>query len=179
MNKDNEIQKLLDEAWDKRRVQKYEEALQLTEEAQNLCEEGNFDFLGRIFHIYMQVERDQSNMTEALEYCKQSLEYYTKAGNKPGIAHSTRHMADLQQDLGLNAEAEQNYRKSINLYKNNPQTNEADLANTLRGMALVLEKNGNIKEAAATWKQAKELYVSCSIKQGVKEAEAKIKSLSP
>ncbi len=171
------INDLLEEAWVKRREEKYDDARHLVKEARRLCENDDYNSLGRIFHIYMQFESDHNNPSEALELCQKSLMYYKKAGNPDKVAHSTRHLADLERHLGYEADSERNYREAIGIYKGNSNTNKGDLANALRGFGLLLEKRGNTKEAIAVWKETKELYQACNLQDGVDEANQKLDSL--
>ncbi|MDH3650775.1 MAG: tetratricopeptide repeat protein [Saprospiraceae bacterium] len=174
---ENSISELLRKAWVKRREEKYREARQLVVKAQGLCEDTDFDSLGRIFHIYMQFESDHNNHVKALELCEQSLTFYRK-GKRPGrIAHSIRHVADLQRHLGKEVDAEYNYREAINIYRDQSDTSKGDLANALRGFGYLLEKIGKVREASAVWKEVKELYQACHLQDGVVEANRRLNSL--
>ncbi len=177
MTNDSSIKKLLSEAWAKRGEEKYNEAQILVEEAHRLCNENDYNSLGRIFHVYMQFESDHDNYSKAIEFCKKSLSHYERANNLDSIAHSTRHLADLQCNLEKYAESEQNYRKAIDIYRNNPETHIGNLANALRGFGLLLEKNKKLAEAIDVWKETKELYASLHLQEGVDEADEKLKSL--
>ncbi|MDN5205460.1 tetratricopeptide repeat protein [Fulvivirgaceae bacterium BMA10] len=174
MSHETNIKELLQEAWSKRRVGNYDEARDLVKKAQSLCKKDDHLFLGRIYHIYMQFESDQDNYAEALALCQQSLEHYMKTGNPNLIAHSTRHIADLQRHLGLNIDSEHNYRKAIDIYRNNANTTQGELANALRGFGILLEELGKVEEAIAVWKETKELYDACDIQEGVDEANDKL-----
>ena len=57
------IKSLLEKAWSKRRENRYDEAKSLTMRAHNLCEKDDYDNLGRIFHVYMQLESDKGDYT--------------------------------------------------------------------------------------------------------------------
>jgi len=48
---------------------------------------------------------------------------------------------------GKYADPESNFREAIGIYKANSQTKTGDLANALRGFALVLEKRSKVSEA--------------------------------
>jgi len=100
-----EIKQLLHKAWDKRRSKKYDEALDLVRKAQELSKADDYDSLGRVFHVYMQLEHDRGNFSTALNYCQTSLEYYKKTEDPSKIAHSLRHVADLQRELGQDADS--------------------------------------------------------------------------
>ena len=171
------INSLLDEAWNQRRAQNLKEAHRLTEQAQNLCKKGEFNLLGRIFHIYMQLELDQHNLDKALAYGKKSSEFYKENNDLDKVAHSTRHIADLQRKLGKINDSLQSYTEAITIYKTNAEVNTLDLANALRGYALALAKNNKIDEAISAWEEAREIYEANNIQEGIDEASSELKSL--
>ena len=176
--KDNpKIKQLLEEAWFKRREEKYDEARNLVEQAHGLCKDNDYNSLGRVFHVYMQFESDHNNHSKAVELCQKSLMYYKKANNLDSVAHSTRHIADLQYHLGKDAESERNYREAIGIFRDNPNMHIGNLANALRGLGLLLEKRGKIQEAIDVWKETKELYNSIHLQEGVDEVNQILKSL--
>lgn len=177
MKGNSKIKQLLGDAWSKRREEKYDEARNLVKEAHQLCKDDDYNSLGRIFHVYMQFESDHGNYSKAVELSKKSLSYYKKSNNLDNIAHSTRHIADLQYQLGEEAESEQNYREAIGIYRDNPNSHIGNLANALRGFGLLLEKRGKIEEAIDIWKETKELYTSINLQEGVDEANERLKSL--
>ena len=111
----------------------------------------------------MQFEYDQDNLADALKLCQESLAFYQEAKNSDKIAHSTRHIADLQCHLGEDADSESNYSAAIRMYRDNPHTQEGDLANALRGFAVLLEKRKRVQEAIAVWEEAKELYAAVNL----------------
>ena len=173
----SEVANLLEKAWVKRREEKYEEVESLLAEARELCGEEDFDALGRIYHIYMQIDYDKGDFTKALDFCHQSLMYYKKLGLPEKIAHSTRHLADLQCHLGQHAESENNYQKAINMYKESSSLQAGNLANALRGFAIVLENLNKLNEARTTWSEVKTLYQSLGIQAGVDEASDRMDAL--
>ena len=177
MSDNSDIKHLLEEAWNKRREGNYQEAREHVKKAHDLAEGDDYNSLGRIFHIYAQFESDQDNFQKALELYQQSLGFYKKTNNSDKIAHSTRHIADIQRTLGQDADSEDNYREAIGIYRANSQTKTGDLANALRGFALVLEKRSKISEAKTTWEETKELYQASNIQAGVAEANQKLDSL--
>ena len=107
---DNELVKdLLQKSWTKRQEGKYQEAQHLVWEAHRICDPGAYASLGRIFHIYAQFYSDQKRSDLVLEFLQQSLFYYKKSGDPDKIAHSTRHIADLQFEIGFVEESKTNY----------------------------------------------------------------------
>ncbi len=97
MSYKSKITMLLEEAWKRRREKKYEDARALLIKARGLCEDDDYNSLGRIYHIYMQFDYDQGNLSKALELCHKSLALYHKANNSDKIAHST---SNLQLAMG-------------------------------------------------------------------------------
>ena len=174
MTNNSKIADLLEQAWTERREDKYDLAKTFVDEAHGLCSDQDYNSLGRIYHIYMQFEYDQDNFSKALELCQQSLGYYKKATNSDKIAHSTRHIADLERHLGNNESSELNSRIAIGIYKANPETYKGDLAKALGGFGELLEKRKKIKEAISVWKEAKDLYKACNIKEGVDAINQKL-----
>ena len=177
MNETKDISQMLASAWDLRRRGDYHSSRKLVDKARELCAEDDYQSLGRIFHIYRQFESDHNQYEKALDYNKKSLAYYKLSGNVDKIAHSTRHIADLQMELGDYEEAETNYRKVILLYKSNHETHNLDLANANYGFGLCLEKRGKTNEAIQVWKETKDLYASCNLQQGVSEAQKRLDKL--
>ena len=172
------IETIMEEAWIMRRNENYAEAKLLVNKAQKLCKHDDYNSLGRINHILMQIEADNDSYNIALDFCLKSIEYYRMAKNPNKIAHSTRHLADLEYELGNYSDSESNYNTAIEIYKSNPETSKLDLANSLRGFGLVLEKNGKKEEAISVWKETKSLYNDCNLLIGVNEADQILKRLS-
>lgn len=177
MTYERSIEEFLKNAWDLRREAKYDLANYALEKAQEHCKEDDYISRGRIFHIYAQFESDHDNPSRALKLLQRSLSFYKKTGSSIKIAHSTRHIADLERRIGDVEDSESNYRTSIDIYKSNKSTSKVDLANAIRGYALVLEKRGKIQEAIEAWKEARELYRACKLEEGVDEANLKLDSL--
>lgn len=176
MNSTNDIHTLLNKAWSKRNSEDFIAAKKLLDTAIKKCDKIDFESLGQINHIYMQIAFDQQLYEQALRYSKASVDYHVKTKNQAKIAHSIRHLADIQVQLGQLDEAESNYAKSINLYRQEPSTSSLSLANALRSFAILLEKKGEISAAIDTWEETKVLYQQSGIGEGVQEAEAKLNS---
>lgn len=164
------IPQLLEKAWTCRRKANYQEALQLSQQAEQLCNIKDYNFLGRIYHIYMQIDFDFERFESALKHSKQALSYYQQANNPDKVAHSTRHLADLQVTLKHYQKAEENYQKAISIYRQSTHTFAGDFANVLRAFALCLEKLGKSNQAISTWEEVKSLYQTVELQAGVDEA---------
>ncbi len=178
MSHNPDIERLLQEAWALRREGDYTGARRLLEQAHALCSEDDHLSLGRIYHVYMQFEADHDRYSEAIVLSQKSVAQYRQSGSPDHIAHATRHLADLQSHMGRYAEAEQNYREALRVYREQPTTNLGHLANVLRGFALLLERQQNIDEAMAAWEEASELYTSLDLLEGVNEARDRLSALA-
>lgn len=172
-----EVADLLERAWAERGRGNYNSARKLVEAARDITSDDEYNAIGRIYHIYMQFESDHGNKEKALAYCRQSVESYHQAGNQDKIAHSTRHLADLHRNLGEIGESERNYRIAIDIYRASRETTNGNLANALRGFALVLEAQGKTTEAIAVWSETRDLYQSCHLPIGVEEAQGHLDKL--
>ena len=177
MENNEKLNQLLNDAWTKRREGQYEEARQLLKEAHQMCDSDNHRALGRIFHIYAQFESDHNNDREALDYSAESVRHYQKSGDKNKLAHATRHYADILRRLDKKSDAELHYRQAIQLYRSDPDTSKADLANALRGFALLLEARRKNTEAIDIWKETKSHYQAIHLTAGVEEAEQRLNAL--
>ena len=164
MGSNQEIEALLSKAWDLRRNGKYSQVLSSLKAASQICRDDDFYSQGRIFHIYMQIEADQDQPKKALELCKKSLLFYRKTKDPQRIAHSVRHVADLETRLKLYQNAEGHYLEALQIYRNHENSGLMDLANALRGYAILLSLINKKEEAILTWKEAKEIYLRFDIK---------------
>ncbi len=171
------IKELLSDAWSKRRSRNYDSARDLVKQAEALCAEDDYNSLGRIHHIHMQFNWDHDQLEQALAHCQQSLNYYHKEDDRDRIAHSTRHMADLLRQLKQYNKSEFNYRQAIDIYKSAFTVNPGNLANALRGFAILLEAQEKFEEASIAWKETKDLYTVCNIQEGVVEANQRLEAL--
>lgn len=176
MGYNDKIDALLAEAWSKRNREHYGIAKSIVDEAFKICKKDDHDSLGKIFHIYRQISFDQQSFDKALGYNISSVGHYKKTKNQSKIAHSIRHLADVQFQLGQLNKAEKNYQLSINLYRT-IGSSHLDLANALRGFAILLEKKDKLREAKKVWEETKELYQKCDIVAGIQEADDKLENL--
>ncbi len=174
----DEIQSLLAQAWKARGLGDYERAKKKVDAAHSQCKVSDHDLLGRVFHIYMQFEYDQNEFEAALGLARQSLDHYEKGGNPHQLAHSRRHIADLMLHLDRLESAEKEYQQVIQIYRSLANFHEMDLANALRGYALLLEKKNKSIEAVIVWKEARGLYDKYKIAEGVQEADQHLAKLS-
>jgi tetratricopeptide (TPR) repeat protein len=177
MDIQQKISVLLQQAWDKRRAGKYDESLALLDQVEALCTESDERFWGRIYHIRRQLEVDQERHEQALPFAQLSVKHYQASGDNQRIAHAIRHLADLEQELGQFDTSEAHYREAIQGYINHERTTKSDLANCLRGYALLKEEQQDAELAKGLWEEVKTLYEACEIYEGVKEANKHLEAL--
>ena len=177
MTKTTTIKKLLEKAWKLRGEANYKESQKFLSKAESLCTKEDFYFMGRIHHIRMQYEADKDHFDKAIEYCHLSVLSYFKSKDYDRIAHSVRHLADLQMETGELSDSENNYIKSVGIYKSLEDCNKGDLANALRGYAQLQEKKGEFSEAMDLWQEIIHLYKECDFKAGEIEAINKLNLL--
>jgi hypothetical protein len=75
------------------------------------------------------------------------------------------------------ARAQPLYEEALNAYRGSYETRILDLANTVRPFALLQEAAGNREQARALWEEARVLYGSLRVEEGVAECEAHLSSL--
>ena len=172
-----EVDSILNEAWQQRGKGDYEKATELVEKATSMCREDDHEHFGRIFHIYAQLKADHNKPEEALKLYTQAQQHYIKSGNTNKIAHSTRHIADIQQELGLYEYSLSNYKQAIDIYRKSGDVNPGDLANALGGFANLLEILKENILAIEFWTKAGELYASIGLQEGVDIVNARIAKL--
>lgn len=67
------------------------------------------------------------------------------------LAHTVRHLADIYRHLGEKDRAERCYDEALAIYRSHPETAPLDLANALRGVAI-------LKCDESHWAEAKRIY---------------------
>jgi tetratricopeptide (TPR) repeat protein len=74
------------------------------------------------------------------------------------LAHTIRHIADVLRESGQPAAAAPYYDEALILYRRHPNAQTLDLANTLRGLALLKTDLGDREAAITLWQEAGALY---------------------
>ena len=124
------------------------------------------------------LERALGEMEHAKTHYLHSAEINRQLNNPLCWAHSARHAADILREQGKRDESGGLYAEVLEEYRNNSKTAPLDLANAIRGYALLKSKMGAVQEACALWKEAGDLYGSENIDAGVEESRKQIALLS-
>ena len=124
------------------------------------------------------VDRNLRDLETSQRHYRQASEIYRGLDNPLKTAHTVRHVADILREQMKTDEAAPLYAESIETYRRHEDTPPLDLANAIRGFALLKEQAGDRREALSLWREARGLYELTGIEAGILESEARIKSLS-
>jgi len=123
-----------------------------------------------------QARRDR-NLPLARSHYAEAAEIYRGQNDNLAYAHTIRHIADIFVEESNLTESKPLYEEALELYRSNLNTKLLDLANTVRPYALLNEGLGNKDAAMELWQEARNLYRSLRIDQGVAECESHITRL--
>jgi tetratricopeptide (TPR) repeat protein len=120
-----------------------------------------------------QLERDRKNIGAALKHYQIAVELLRKQDDPLALAHTIRHVADILRGEGNLEPAQRHYEEALAIYYDAHETTPPlDLANALRGYALLMEQCGKNEEATMLWRQAHALYDQLEIGAGVTESQS-------
>jgi tetratricopeptide (TPR) repeat protein len=170
-----EIQTLLDQARQARRERRPADARLHLQQAMRLCRENTDQLLlASALTALGQIERDLSNPAEALHHYEEAAAIYRAAGEELRYAHTIRHVGDIHREEKRPGPAGPCYRTALEIYRAHPEPHPLDVANAIRGYALLKEETGETLEALALWKEARELYAQAQVEAGVAESTRRI-----
>jgi tetratricopeptide (TPR) repeat protein len=124
------------------------------------------------------VERNLRDLEAAERHYRDASEIYRSLDNSLKTAHTLRHAADILREQKRADLAAQLYAEALDIYHGHKDAPPLDLANAIRGFALLKEQTGDREEALSLWREARELYELTGIEAGVSESETQIRSLS-
>jgi tetratricopeptide (TPR) repeat protein len=133
---------------------------------------------GREIGAAAKLARDEGRIEDALAGYARAAEVARQQGNSLVLAHRLRHIGDIHQDAGRDAEAAPFYAEALALYREDPNPPPLDLANMLRPLAMLKEKAGDPAGAAALWAEAGALYAAAGVADGAKESERRLAALA-
>jgi tetratricopeptide (TPR) repeat protein len=138
------------------------------------AEEGDRPSLAEALCGLGQAERDIGNLAAARLHYAGAATLYREIGPPARLAYAIRHEADLLREECRPAEAEPLYLEAATIYREQGKEAALDLANTLRGLALVAESSGKPDASKSLWQEARQLYAECKVEAGVAECDKKI-----
>jgi len=166
-------------AYEARRKGRLEDAKQFFANAVQSCR-GAADqaMLARSLTGLGQIERDLRNTVQALQYYEEAASVYRTLPDPLGFAHTIRHVGDILRNRGSIEEARPYYEQALEIYRAHAETSTLDLANAIRGLALLRADAGETEQAISLWHEAKSLYHAANVQEGVRGSAAQIERLS-
>lgn len=140
---------------------------------------GTPEELARALTSLGQIERDLRRLDAALAHYQESADLYRSVVNAPKLAHTIRHVADIYRNQHRPDLAEPRYHEALAIYRADQNTSPLELANAIRGLAILKSDCGDKREARLLWEEAKSLYEAAGVEAGVAESEQRIAALSP
>lgn len=175
----SQINTLLEKALEARREDRPEVARRALLEAKKICRSsGTKAELARTLKALGQIERDLGQSEAALLLYQEAVAIYRSEPDALALAHTIRHVADIQQDLGRNLLAEPDYREALRIYRAHTETPALDLANAIRGLAVLMFDTRKDEEAKALWQEARDIYSSVNVQAGVNESSRRLTLLA-
>jgi tetratricopeptide (TPR) repeat protein len=138
------------------------------------AEEGDRPSLAEALCGLGQAERDIGNLQAAHLHYAGAATLYREIGPSKRLAYAIRHEADILREESRSAEAEPLYLEAASIYREQGDEAALDLANTLRGLALLAESSGKPDAAQSLWQEARQLYRQCNVQAGVAACDEKL-----
>jgi|SRR5580658_578796 tetratricopeptide (TPR) repeat protein len=107
---------------------------------------------------------------------RQATEMFRALGDSYRTAHNMRHLADILRETGRPAKAAPYYNESIEFYRKSGEY-PLQLANAIRGLALMQGELGDYSGSLQSWVEARALYLMVSVDAGVVESKKRIDDL--
>lgn len=122
------------------------------------------------------VERALHDVPAAETNYRQAMERFQTLGDPYRTAHNMRHLADILRETGKPQEAAPYYCGSIEFFRKSGDY-PLQLANALRGLALMQGDLKDFSGSLQSWAEAKALYQMASVDAGVVESRKRIADL--
>lgn len=172
------IDELLSDASHARLEHRFGDARRDLKEAVKSCRRNKDQHrLARALAALGRIEHDLHNDDVALHFYEEAVEIHRALNNPLKVAHSVRHIADILRHMKRFAAARSSYAEAVGIYRAQKETPPLDLANTLRGFALLKEALNENTEAKALWKEAGILYAEANVEAGVLESARRLAKL--
>ncbi len=138
------------------------------------AEEGDRPSLAEALCGLGQAERDIGNLEAARLHYAGAATLYREIGPPQRLAFAIRHEADIFREECRPADAEPLYLEAAGIYRQRGDEAALDLANTLRGLALVTDTSAKPEASKPLWQEARQLYAKCNVAAGVAECDQKL-----
>lgn len=173
------VDELVASGYQARKNGRSQDAKAFFSQAVELCREADDKpLLARALSGLGQIERDLQNRGVAIEHYKEAVEILRSDPDRLKFAHTIRHLGDILRGDGSLDEARPCYEEALAIYRNHKEASPLDLANTIRGFALLRGAVGEAEESKFLWQEARGLYASVNVEAGVDESDRQIARLS-
>ena len=173
------IDNLLREAFQARKGNRLEDAKTALLDAVRLCRTNDAHAeLATALTRLGQIERDLNCRDAALEHYREAAGLLRSEGDEMRLAHAVRHLGDIHQEMGHSELAQPCYEEALHLYRADERTHPLDLANAIRGLAILKEKTRDVEYARLLWGEAKNLYEAMNVKEGIAESSRRLARLA-
>ncbi len=136
------------------------------------AEEGDRPSLAEALCGLGQAERDIGNLEAARLHYAGAATLYREIGPPQRLAYAIRHEADVFRARGPGRRSRTTLPGSGKTSTGNRVNRPTlDLANTLRGLALVTESSAKPEASRSLWQEARQLYAKCNVSAGVAECD--------
>jgi tetratricopeptide (TPR) repeat protein len=170
---------LLKQAHQARRENRLDDAKRALVEAVDLCRNADVRTeLAKALCGLGQIDRDLHHVEAARQSYEEAVTIYRADGDALKLAHTVRHLGDIHREDGRPDLAAPCYDEALALYRSHEQTPTLDLANALRGCALLKDATGEKEQAKALWEEARDLYAVVNVKEGVAESSRRLALLA-
>ena len=170
--------KLLQQALAARRKNRLADARRDLAEAVDVCRKAGVRVdLAKALTCLGQIERDLHHGEAALQHYGEAAALYRAEGYVLRLAHAVRHLGDIHRESKRPDLAESSYREALDLYRGHEETSPLELANALRGLAILKDDAGETEAARLLWEEARELYASVNVEAGVAESSRRLARL--
>jgi tetratricopeptide (TPR) repeat protein len=155
-----------------KKERRLEEAAELFRKALTECVPSDALY-ATLYEELAYVERNLQDLNTSLKLYRQASRVYRDLDSPLKAAHTMRHAADILREQKKLDEAGPLYAEALEIYRRHKDT-PLDLANAIRGFALLKEDVGDRTEALRLWREARDLYELSGIEAGVLESSRRI-----
>jgi tetratricopeptide (TPR) repeat protein len=124
-----------------------------------------------------QIERDLGHGDMALPFYEEAVAICREEGDALMLAHTVRHTGDIHRHAGRVHLAEACYDEALALYRGHEKPPPLDLANAIRPLAILKQDTGESEQARRLWEEAKDLYATANVPEGVAECATRLAQL--
>jgi tetratricopeptide (TPR) repeat protein len=122
-------------------------------------------------------QRSQSGSDGGIAAYQEAIAIMRQQSVPLRLAHTIRHLGDIYRHAGDFDQAARCYDEALTIYRDQPDARPLDLANALRGAALLKERTGDAQHAIKFWEEAKNLYAAENVETGAAEGARRLERL--